>query len=60
VRLYVKKAAELLQAEAIRGMGLHPSTFHPSTFQLNLSAFPGKKGARRDCVARGHEVLGGV
>ena len=33
---------------------------HSPTFQLNLSAFYGIRGARRDCVARIKGVLGGV
>ena len=33
---------------------------HSSTFRLNLSALYGIGGARRDCVARGKGVLGGV
>jgi len=33
---------------------------HSSTFQLNLSAFHGIGGARRDCVAHVKGVLGGV
>jgi len=33
---------------------------HSFTSQLNLSAFDGIGGARRDCVARVKGVLGGV
>jgi hypothetical protein len=33
---------------------------HSSTSQLNLSAFYGRGGARRGCVARVRGVLGGV
>jgi hypothetical protein len=40
-------------APLIRGL-------HSSTFQLNMSAFSGIGGERRDCVARVKGVLGGV
>jgi len=37
-----------------------PRGLHSSTFQLNLSAWYGIGGARRDCVARVKGLLGGV
>jgi len=40
------------------GQGL--TALHSSTFQLNLSALYGIGGARRGCVARINEMLGGV
>jgi hypothetical protein len=40
--------------------GAHGRDLHSFTSQLNLSAFYGIRGARRDCVARVKGLLGGV
>ena len=47
--------AYLHPSAAKRGRGLHSFTS-----ELNLSAFNGIGGARRDCVARVKGVLGGI
>ena len=54
-------AVDAYTAGQAKFFGRYPGRgLHSSTSQLNLRVFYGIGGARRNCVARGKGVLGGV